>query len=233
MKKKKEPTKKCYDCPIRAKSIFAQVDASTCEAIDQVRQTHVFESEQDLPLKSGAKSGFYCLQAGHARLFFKSEKKTNTVRICGPGDFLGYGDWYTADTHGAVALSSGVACYFDRLGFEKEMRHNHELSEGVIKGLCKIINLKDERISGLENHSVRNRISVLLYNLMKKFGVHTADGVLIDVSVDRRTLSELSGTVIESFARIITQMETEKIIKRAGRKIIVADKEKLLRSTYE
>ena len=47
MKKKKEPTKKCYDCAVRAKSIFAQVDSSTCEAIDQVRQSNVFDSEQE------------------------------------------------------------------------------------------------------------------------------------------------------------------------------------------
>lgn len=231
--KKNESILKCYECPARAKSIFAHADQSTCESIDQLRQAKSFDSDQVLMLRENSKPGFYCLQSGHVKIYFKSGVKNNTVRICGPGDLIGYGDWHTGDSHGVRALSQGLACYLDGSNFEKEMRRNHDISEGLIKGLCKIINLKDERISGLENHSVRNRICVLLYNLAKKFGVQTSEGILIEVNIDRKTLSELSGTVIESFARIITQLEKEKIIRRSGRKITIIDKEKMYRSTYE
>lgn len=64
--------------------------------------------------------GFYCIRQGHVQLTtFSSQSSRNTIRICGPGDLVGYGGWETAimDPHAAYALGKVSACFFSASNF--------------------------------------------------------------------------------------------------------------------
>ncbi|MNT50162.1 fumarate/nitrate reduction transcriptional regulator [compost metagenome] len=101
------------------------------------------------------------------------------------------------------------------------------LQEIMIKVLCNILALKDERIAALENHSVRNRVASVLLSLSEKFGKMTHQGQLIDVKIDRDTMAKLAGTVTESLSRQLSELEAEDIIHREGRFIYIKNKAKL------
>lgn len=95
--------------------------------------------------------------------------------------------------------------------------------------LLRIINLKDRRIVGLEHHSAKNRVASLLLSLIEKFGEPSKHGTKLNVELDRKTMAGLAGTVVETFSRIITDLEDEKVILRERRKITVLNKEHLKR----
>ena len=103
------------------------------------------------------------------------------------------------------------------------------ISQQLIKFLCQMISMRDERIAYLECFSVRTRIAATLLSLHKKFGRASDLGSKIDVKIDRKTLAQLAGTVVESLSRNLTELEQKKIIARKGRSIHVLDLEKLAR----
>lgn len=218
----------CENCPYREKSIFAHLPKEVLLEVDKIRKEMSFESGQELPNKTQGFNGFYCLQSGHARVDLKHEQRSHAIRIVGPGELIGYGDWLTHHEHKGVALDSVKACFFKAQDFQKLMQKTPQLSDNVIKTLCDIIYAKGQRISGLENHSVRNRVCALLNKLATKFGEIQKNGVKINVAVDRKTLAEMSGTVVESLARTLTQLEEENVIQREGRALVVVNQQKLL-----
>lgn len=103
-----------------------------------------------------------------------------------------------------------------------------ELSRNAIKWLCELITVRDERILTLGSRTVRAKVAATFVSLAKKFGKVNADGsIKIIPSIDRRTLSELSGTVTETFSRTVTDLEDRKIIARDRRAIRILDMEAL------
>ena len=107
------------------------------------------------------------------------------------------------------------------------MNKSPSLQETMIKILCNILALKDERIAALENYSVRNRVASVLLSFSEKFGKVTPEGLRIDVKIDRETMARLAGTVTESLSRQLSELESENIIHREGRFIYINDLTKL------
>jgi len=187
----------------------------------------VYSAGEKLSFQENKEDGFYCVQQGHGQVGYADDYKSGVVRICGPGDLIGYET--SSGKIQALALDQMKVCFFPRNSFLNLQKNNSDIANGVIQSLVRIIGVKNERIIGLENHSIKNRIAATLVSLMKKFGTPSEYGTLIDLKIDRKTLAKLAGTVVESLARILTEFENEKIIVREGRKIHVADKEKLLK----
>lgn len=170
---------------------------------------------------------FYILVSGHAKLTYQKHKSF-PVRICGPGDFVGYGEWHCKYPHRAEALGAVRAWRFSKTSFQALLHTSPNLQDSMIKVLCDILSIKDERISALENHSVSNRVASVLVSFAEKFGHETLEGVHIDLKIDRETIAKLAGTVTESLSRQISEFEDEKILIRRGRAILIRDMQKLI-----
>ncbi len=170
------------------------------------------------------KEGFYCIQSGHFQINLGVTGSDGILRISGPGDLIGF---ETKNVVFATALVNAKVCLIEREGFQKLQSEVPEISNGIIQALIRIILAKNQRIVGLENHSVKSRVAATLLQLARQFG-HSSDlGILIDVKFDRTALAKLSGTVVESLARTLTDLEEEKVIQRDGRRLRVLNLKKL------
>ncbi|MBC7464648.1 MAG: Crp/Fnr family transcriptional regulator [Bdellovibrio sp.] len=213
-------------CAVRHKTAFKDLKEADCTHIDTLREVKVVKAGNPILFKDKNESAFYCLQQGHVQLGFADKFKAGIVRICGPGDLVGYES--TEVTPVAEVIEDSVLCLIKRKPFVEVQKINPDISNGIIQALVRIIAIKNERIIGLENHSVKNRIATTLLSLMKKFGTRSEWGTLIDVKLERKILAKLAGTVVESLARTLTELEDEKIIHRQARQIHVVNKEKLI-----
>lgn len=217
----------CEQCPMRGKSSFKNLPKEACLKVDKTRASQLFKEGQELPFGTGKENGFYCIQEGHIKI--ESAVKAGVIRICGPGDIVGYEN----TGHVAHAMEVSKVCFINRAEFLVAQNTVPEIADGIIQALIKILSIEEERIIGLENHSIRNRTAAALLSLARKFGTATKDGVLLDVKMDRKTLAKLAGTVVESIARVLTEFGNEKIVKRSGRKIHIVDEKKLARVSCE
>lgn len=226
----------CESCPARTRSSFSYLKSEECDEIDRLRTYKEFAKAQELPMNASSPPkqlrGFYCIRQGHVQVTtFSPKSNRNTLRICGPGDLVGYGGWETTivDPHAAYALGEVSACFFPASNFLAAQNKFPNIATGIAKMLLRIINIKDRRIVGLENHSAKNRVASLFLSLVEKFGESSKHGSKINVELDRKTMAVLAGTVVETFSRIITDLENEKVILRDRRKIHVLNKKHLKR----
>jgi len=166
------------------------------------------------------------ITSGYAKLAYLKNIQ-HPVRICGPGDILGYGEWNSKFSHKAESLDTVTTWVFNQTEFQSFLYQSPNLQDCMFKIVCNILALKDERISALENYSVRSRVASVLLSLSDKFGKETADGLRIDAKLDRETMAKLAGTVAESLSRQLTELELENIISREGRYIYVKNRIKL------
>lgn len=218
-------SQQCSKCPQRHLSAFKSLQESICDSIDTIRELQAVAADQMISFNHNDLRGFYCIQSGHLKLGRENVQKSGVVRICGPGDLVGYET--STSLPSAQMIEDGKICFIKMEEFLKIQNAEPEVAASIVQALVKIIKIKDERIVGLENHSVKNRVASTLLSLVKKFGLQTKNGLLIDAKIDRKTLAQLAGTVTESLARALTELEDDKIISRQGRSIFVLCKEKL------
>lgn len=171
------------------------------------------------------KLGFYSIARGYFSVELKEEDGSySIIRLCGVGDLVGYGVWLWAERskdYFLRSLQDGEVHFVAHDSFENLREAIPKVNNYIMDSLCQIIAIKDERISALEKHSVKQRISSLLLNLVKSFGVPTPEGRLIALQVEREKLAKLAATSTETFARVLTELEEKKIIIRKRRQILI------------
>ncbi len=210
----------CMHCPAHGKSPFKNLTLDQSSLIDKVRQFKKVSQNQVISHTDNQNAGFYCVLKGYFKISYKCKSGVNTLGISGPGDLLSY---MTSDFYSAEALVDSEVCFFEADAFSSLQKSVPDISTGIILWLVKSIELNDRRVAGLETLSLKNRVASTLLSLMEKFGTSSPMGATIEAKIDRQSLACLSGTVVESLARILTELEDDKIILRQGRKICVVD----------
>lgn len=222
MKKKLANPSQCSQCPIYSRSMLSNVKQEDIEQIDpQLREVL---RGQSLDFVEDQKEGFYCLKQGHFKIEYGTKSKSGTVDICGPTELIGFEQ---SSTIKATAIENSKVCFIEMKNFYKLTKTSPEIAKYFIQILLNRIAERNETIIGLENHSIRNRVAATLLSLSKKFGKPSQYGCHINVNIDRKTLAKLSGTVVESLARVLTEFEDDKVIYRDKRTIHICDQSRL------
>lgn len=216
---------KCEKCIARSQSAFKSLSSHDLETIDDLRVLIEFSEGAHLSLKRKGEDGFFCIRSGHIKVKVDNGQREGVVRIAGPGDLAGYN--LGSNKVSVESLDQGAACFFSMKEFRAKQSKNAEISNGITDMLCRILNLKDQRISDLENLPVKGRVAALLLGLAAKFGIASKGGISIDIKVDRETLAKLAGTGVESLARALTSLESNGAIAREKRTLHITNLPKL------
>lgn len=223
----------CEDCPAAHQSIFVNVPSRASDGVDALRIEDAFALGETIPFRKGTLDGFWCVRSGYVKLRYAYAGMSRPVRICGPGDLVGYGHWHDDCHLDAEALEPVSGCFFDKDRFLALQREVPDINDGLVKLTCRVVVQEAQRIAFLQSRSVRSRVAGLLTSLERKFGERTERGSRIPVRVDRKTLAALSGTVVETLARTLSKFEDEGWILRDGRAIHVHDSDALNAVAHE
>lgn len=218
----------CTRCPAHARSAFAGLAPRKCEELSMAREEKEFSAGEVIEFQSEKEAGFFCLAKGYWKVRFQGAQGERTVRIAGPGDLVGFGECMVSEKkHLAEAIEDSEACFFSRSSFENILAKDPEVMRHLVLAMCKVMEIKDERIAGLANTSVKARVAAMLLSLSEKFGKAEGEGLRIEPILDRKTMASLAGTVPETLARVLTEFEENRIVQRTGRAIYVLDKARL------
>ncbi|MGZ3768372.1 MAG: Crp/Fnr family transcriptional regulator [Bdellovibrio sp.] len=220
----------CASCPMNCKSTLSRIRESGVSVFDQLKKDEFYDNQEFIPLITDGRRKMYCIKRGSVRL---STSDGGVIRICGPGDIIGYQGIDNSCTYTASTIGEVQVCCFDRELFFMVQEKSPEIMKEFFAFLSQEIELRDKRITALESYSVRNKVASTLLSLNSKFGSSSDFGSIITVPVDRKTLAQLSGTVVESLARTLTDFENSKFIIRMGRFIHIQDVEKLQKISVE
>jgi len=155
-------------------------------------------------------TGLYQINEGFARLRLSVRGQERSISIFGPGQLL--------ISLPPLAVRSSVVTALTDLVLEF-----HPVRGGidVLRKLETSLHETAERVWGLQSRSVRAKVAATLLGLPREWRKGGIE------HLDRKTLAELSGTSPETLARVITDLELDKIVERRGRDLFILDLPKL------
>ncbi|MCK6624933.1 MAG: Crp/Fnr family transcriptional regulator [Anaerolineae bacterium] len=86
-----------------------------------------------------------------------------------------------------------------------------------------------ERYRELATERVEQRVARALLRLERQAGRRVEQGTLIDLSLSRQDLAEMTGTTLYTVSRILSQWEQQGLIKTGREKVVILDRPNLLR----
>ena len=126
----------------------------------------------------------------------------------------------------ATAVEAGVVCYVSIDFFESTLSINNKLARQVVFVLANDLQESEKRMRNLAHMPVKGRAAQALLTLKAQFGT-TPEG-FINIELTRQDLSSFTGAAYESLFRVMNEFTDENIIKVAGKKILLADENRLI-----
>lgn len=210
------------------KSVFSDLGPEESNALKLTSTEHFFGTGQTIPTDSADQTGLFLLQNGFVFLRRNKGDCSHGIRIVGPGDLFCSGTFWSPHAYTGIALSSVTARFFEKEAFFDLKEKWPSISREFLRWLFRDLSIRDDRIETLESHSVKVRVAGTLLSLYSKFGKPSSHrGLDLPVPIDRKGLAELSGTIIETLARVLTDFEERHILERNGRKLTLLNMEEL------
>lgn len=99
----------------------------------------------------------------------------------------------------------------------------------VIKSLAKKVRRTQRQALNLGRLKTGQRIAAKLWKLSRDYGIEDVEGSLIDLNINRTDIAAMVGTSRETVSRFLTILEKSKVISCRDNKIIIRDKNELLK----
>jgi CRP-like cAMP-binding protein len=131
----------------------------------------------------------------------------------------------------ATALADGIICYVDADFFESTLRVNTEFTYNLMLFFASELQESERKMRNLAHMSVKGRVAQALISLQDQFGTRKDQSINIELS--RQDLASYAGTTYETVFRVLNELLKDDLIKASGKKIIINDRERLLKLTAE
>jgi len=170
----------------------------------------------------------FWIMSGLVKLYCPiSDGDRTLVRLCGPGDVLGYADFIDPDNRHlqafeAQALTKCTIALFTR---EHAVRMLEKLDQPALLRLIEQMNTAWSSIAiwftEMLGYSFRQRLDATLKDLATRFGVEDKRGMLLPMKLSHGDLAEMINGSRPMVTKLISDMIEERLLDRDGRHYIV------------
>ncbi len=177
------------------------------------------------------------LRAGHARLWLlldlcgggelskrTRQGKKQVLMIFKPGDLLGAAELLADKTRYkayAKALEDTQTILINKAEFLELMRRHSAFALGVSQRLARYALAYQRRLTDICYKGVRDRLTALLLELGRKYGVKKKNGVLIDVRLTNEELAGMIGSTPETVSLALGSLKRRGLIERDQHKVVL------------
>ena len=221
----------CEHCKSRSNSLFHFCHQEELEKLSDNKTCTSYKSGQMIFHEGNMSNGLYCVNSGKIKLHkMGSDGKEQIIRLVKPGDFLGYRALMsdTAYSASATALEDSTICLIPKDTFFQTLKGNDNLSDGLMKLLCKNLEDSEKKLTEMAYKPVRERLAQALLLLKNTYEEKNRTTESFSFLMTREDLASLVGTAKETVIRLLSDMKKDGIIKTEGRKIILSQPEKLV-----
>ncbi|MCB0416878.1 MAG: Crp/Fnr family transcriptional regulator [Bdellovibrionaceae bacterium] len=223
-------TFKCSECSVRNSSLFAGLSPEELEQLNACRSIQHFKRRERVFTQGETALGVHCVHRGKLRLFQSSESgKEQTIRLIAEGGVVGTESLLTEKTYTVCAetLEDAEVCFLEKKTFFDLLGNSPHLARKLLQSLATEIQAQEETISTFSQKSVRERVAQTLLALNDRFGSQAENGSCLRIPLKREEIATLSGTVLESAVRCLSEFRDDGFIDLVGREIYVVAPDKL------
>lgn len=197
-------------------------------AIEANKQNLVIKKGQKIFEEGDPVKGIYFLFKGRVKVHRKwGDEKQLILHFAQEGDIIGYRGLGNQKLYpvSATALEEVTFCFIDIAFFETSLQINPRLTYALMQLYANELQLAERRIGNLVHLDVKARVAETLLMLKKDFGQNKEGN--INITLTKQDLASYAGTTYETFFRMITELEKEKIVLLSGKDIAILKEAKL------
>lgn len=127
------------------------------------------------------------------------------------------------------ALERSQVCIIEKTALLAMFRVNPEIAIKMIESVSRAMGELEHKLAGLTFKKAEARIAEVLIDLSSAYGKKTSEGLLINVSLRREEIAEMSGTALETVVRFLSRLRERNILAVKGKEIVVRDGDALAR----
>ncbi|MDR6966416.1 CRP-like cAMP-binding protein [Flavobacterium arsenatis] len=221
---------KCEQCIVREFSSLKALGKdellkmAECKTSMQVKKGDIiFEEGENV-------NGVFCVKDGVCKMTKLSQNgKDQIVKLVKKGELLGQRSMISDEPANlsAVALEDMQVCFIPKSEIMGFFNQNNNFSMNVMKTICGDLKEADDILVGLAQKTVKERLAHTLLYLEETFGINPDKSLKLQLS--REEIAGMIGTATESCIRLLSELKKENAIELVGKKIIITDRNKLLR----
>ena len=214
----------CIECYARSNCFIQRV--KNAEEFYGLQKNHIVYKKRETIIKEGTQaSNILYIIDGLVKIYIEGPDKNIIIRILKSDNFIGLTSLFGDDTYyfSVAALKETRICTIDSESFKTLITHCCDFSRELSVWYCKNYNLMLSKCLNLGLRQLNGKLAnALLYLNSKEF-----EGIDVFSYISRNDLAELSGMSMESVVRLLSEFNSEKIIKIKGKKIEITNMKRL------
>lgn len=212
-------------------SLFSQVNKNTISKLNEICFVKELKKGEHLFRDKEVIKNIYVVKSGKVALYKQSESaQKKVIFILGKDTIVN--EVIIDDLPSSInceAFEKAEILCFDRMLFLDIMKDDFELSKIIINSLA----MKVRRLYRQGKNSipikVEKRVAAKLWKLSRDYGIEIEEGTLIDLNITITYLADMFGTPRETISRALKILNNEGLIINKNKKIIVPDRDKLVK----
>ena len=171
--------------------------------------------------------GLYYIENGFIKITLSQLSQSYSIGVEGPNRIINQTEPRSGMSYTYEAIQNSKIFYINENRLPVILAINPELALIIFRSINKTIGQRDHQICIMQQRSAQSRIVSTLIYLNNTFNRNNSQENAVGIPLDKRTLAELSGTVIETLSRNLTKLEKNGTIKRVKTNIMVEKPEEL------
>lgn len=222
----------CNHCAKRFTNIICNPKNDSIDDINKEKICTPYKKGEYIFKEGTMPHGVFCVNKGKIKLSKQGiDGKEQIIRLIKAGDPLGYrsllsGDRYSAS---AIAIEDSGVCFIPKELFLGILNKDSSLTMEMLKLLSDDLRKAEIQITHLAQKPVRERVAESLLFIKETYGFES-DGKTINASFSREDIANIVGTATETTIRLLSEFNKDNIIQLNGKKILILDFPKLLKT---
>lgn len=212
-------------------TLFKGISSDDCEHI--MAHGRIYEVEPgDFFFHQGEDSTMlYVILSGRVKLSqVTSEGDQVIIDYFGSGEGLGIAMALNKKPYPltAEAIEPCTAAGWGRETMLDLMKENAQLAINGMNMISQRFTQMQHRFQELATQRVERRVARALLRLVRQFGRRTEEGVLIDISLSREDLAQMTGTNLYNVSRILSKWESSGLITTGRKQVTLVNAHELV-----
>lgn len=201
---------------LKTNTTLISLDDKSLDKIKSYSTVHTFNKGEYVFQESTAKNYFYILVSGRVKLCRVSSVGREVIQwFCFPGEIFGLAEISETNQHAIYAqCCESCEIYVIPISQLQEfISHSPEIAMKVIEQLSVRLKVLGDSLLNFTSDCVRTRLIKLLTRLSMRFGVKYKKGVLINVKLTHKEISDMVGTCRQSVTTALGELKSEGYIR--------------------
>jgi len=213
-------------------NLFKGLNSEKLDRLSKISKMKDFEKNQPVYFAQEPSSSIFFLKKGRVKLTRTSnDGKEMILGLVNPGEVFGEMSFLDEEerTDFSIAMEPALICAINKDEFKKFISENDELNLRITKLIGLRIKKYTERIEELVFKDAAQRIISFLIRLANDNGKQLSNDIFVKPFLKHQDIADLTACSRQTVNSVLTDLREKKIIDFDRRKLIIHDKESLLK----